>query len=551
MNWFESLFMGGGIAHSILLLALVIAVGLVLGKLKFRGISLGATWILFAGIAASHFGMILDDTVLHFAKEFGLILFIYSLGLQVGPGFFSSFKKGGLSLNFLALCLILLTVITTYSIHYITGTPITTMAGIMSGAVTNTPALGAAQQTLLDVQGIEDSSMAMGYAVAYPLGVVGVILAIIIMKKLFKVDIAKEQEEVAKANAPKDFAKKVAVEVRNEAIFGKSIYEIDKLIDRSFVVSRLYHPDGKMEIPTSSSIVNEEDKLFVVTSADNEASIVAFIGKKIEMDQGDWNQLDTHLVSRRLVVTKSEVNGKSLGELKIRAQYGINVTRINRAGMDLVAQPSLRLQLGDRVMVVGSEAAIKKVEGLLGNSLNKLREPNLIPIFIGIFLGVILGSIPFIIPGIPQPVKLGLAGGPLIVAILIAHFGPKYKIVTYTTMSANMMLRDIGISLFLAAVGLGAGQGFIEAIAGGGWIWIIYGLIITVVPVLVVATLGRLVFKLDFFSLAGLICGGQTNPIAIAYTNNTYGVPQTAVIYATVYPLTMFLRVLAAQVMML
>lgn len=551
MNWFESLIFGEGIAHSILILSIVIAIGLSLGKVKLFGISLGVTWILFVGIAASHFNLLIDPSVMSFVKDFGLILFVFSLGLQVGPGFFSSFKKGGVKLNLLAVGLILMTALTTFLIQYISKTPMPTMVGVMSGAVTNTPGLGAAQQTLFDVTGVDDSTIAMGYAVAYPLGVVGVILVVIAMRALFRVDINAEKEQIDKKNAAKDNAKKIAIEIRNEALFGKSIIEIDKLIDREFVVSRLYHTDGLMEIPTSSSVVGKGDKIFIVTSAANESAIVAFFGKKIEMEQEAWEKLDLQLVSRKLLVTKANINGKTLGELNIRAQFGINITRINRAGVDLVASPDLELQLGDRVMVVGSEKAITKVALLLGNSLNKLREPNIIPIFLGIFLGVILGSIPLMFPGIPQPVKLGLAGGPLIVAILIARFGPRLKLVTYTTLSANMMLREIGISLFLAAVGLGAGQGFVEAIVNGGYYWILEGLLITVIPLILTAIVGRLFLKLDFFTLTGIICGSQTNPIALTFSNNTYGVSQVAVAYATVYPLAMFLRVLVAQLMVL
>lgn len=551
MNWFESLIFGEGIAHSIVILSIVIAIGLSLGKVKLFGISLGVTWILFVGIAASHFNLLIDPSVMSFVKDFGLILFVFSLGLQVGPGFFSSFKKGGVKLNLLAVGLILMTALTTFLIQYISKTPMPTMVGVMSGAVTNTPGLGAAQQTLFDVTGVDDSTIAMGYAVAYPLGVVGVILVVIAMRALFRVDINAEKEQIDKKNAAKDSAKKIAIEIRNEALFGKSIVEIDKLIDREFVVSRLYHTDGLMEIPTSSSVVGKGDKIFIVTSAANESAIVAFFGKKIEMEQEAWEKLDLQLVSRKLLVTKANINGKTLGELNIRAQFGINITRINRAGVDLVASPDLELQLGDRVMVVGSEKAITKVALLLGNSLNKLREPNIIPIFLGIFLGVILGSIPLMFPGIPQPVKLGLAGGPLIVAILIARFGPRLKLVTYTTLSANMMLREIGISLFLAAVGLGAGQGFVEAIVNGGYYWILEGLLITVIPLILTAIVGRLFLKLDFFTLTGIICGSQTNPIALAFSNNTYGVSQVAVAYATVYPLAMFLRVLVAQLMVL
>lgn len=551
MNWFETLLFGEGIAHSIFILALVIAAGIALGKVKIFGISLGVTWILFVGIFAGHFGLVIDEHILHFIKDFGLILFVYSLGLQVGPSFFSSFKKGGLSKNLLAMGIVLMSVITTCVIHFITGTPFHTMIGVMSGAVTNTPGLGAAQQTIVDITGVEDATLAMGYAVAYPMGVLGVILTIIFMRPLFKVDLNKERDELEKKSAPKASAVKIAIEISNSAVFGKSIYEIDQLIDREFVVSRLYHPDKFMEIPTSSSIVHEGDKLLIITSKDNEDAISTFLGKKIEMNQEEWEKLDTRLIVRRVVVTKPAVNGKTLGELNIRAQYGINITRITRAGVDLVATAPLRLQLGDRVTVVGSEESIGKVGDLLGNQLTRLRDPNLIPIFLGIFLGVLVGSIPIMIPGLSQPLKLGLAGGPLIIAILIAHFGPKLKMVTYTTMSANMMLREVGISLFLAAVGISAGEGFVNAIVGGGYMWIVYGVFITVIPISIAAIIGRYVLKLDYFSLAGLICGSQTNPVALAYSNNSLNSSHIAVAYATVYPLTMFLRVLAAQIMAL
>ncbi len=549
MNWIESLIFGSGIAHSILILSIVIAIGTLLGKVKIFGVSLGVTWILFVGIIASHFGFVIDKELMGFIKEFGLILFVFSLGLQVGPGFFSSFKKGGVSLNLLAVGLVVLGVLTTLILHFITGTPLETMVGVMSGAVTNTPGLGAAQQAFSQINGFDAPSIAMGYAVAYPLGVIGVILTLIGIRYFFKININKEIQDIEERNKPKDSAMKIAVEVRNESIFGKTIYEIDKILNKSFVVSRLYHPDGMMEFPNSNSIINQGDKLLIVTSKANESVVTTLIGRKIEMDQKEWEKLDTQLISRKLVVTQSNINGKKLGELNIRAQFGINITRIFRSGVELLATPDLQLQLGDRVTVVGNEKAIEKLAKLFGNSVNKLREPNLIPIFIGIFLGVLLGSIPFAIPGLSQPLKLGLAGGPLIVAILIARFGPKYHLVTYTTLSANMLLREIGISLFLAAVGIGAGDGFVDAIVNGGYMWILYGFIITVIPVIIISIIGRFVMKLDYFSISGVVSGGQTNPIALAFINNTYAVPQTAVVYATVYPLVMFLRVLLAQML--
>ncbi|MFA7116256.1 MAG: putative transporter [Bacteroidales bacterium] len=548
MNWFETLIIGSGIAHSILLIAFVVAIGILFGKLKIGGVSLGITWILFIGIILSHFGLLLDPIILKFAKEFGLILFVYSIGLEVGPSFFSSFKSGGITFNILAVGIIGLGVLTTVIIHLVTGTDIATMSGIMSGAVTNTPGLGAAQQTSFEVTGVEEPVIGMAYAVAYPIGVIGVILVIILLKSLFKVDLKKEEISLSKNIDSCKYAKRLGIEVLNPAVVGRTIYEIDHLIDNKFVISRLYHRDGKMEIPASESKIQEGDRILLITSEHDEKTLIAFFGKKIEFSFEQWEKLDIHLVSRRVVITKSNINGKHLGELNLRSHFGINITRVMRSGVNLVATSELQLQLGDRVMVVGNESSIHKVEKFLGNTMSKLNDPNLFPIFIGIFLGVLLGSIPIFIPGISQPVKLGLAGGPLIIAILISAFGPKYKLITYTTISANKMLREVGISLFLAAVGLGAGQGFLEAIVNGGYWWVLYGAIITIVPIFLIALIARYIFKLDYFSIIGIISGSHTNPPALAYSNS-YGVSQVAVAYATVYPLAMFLRVLAAQLM--
>lgn len=551
MNWIESLFFGNSVAHSILIIAIVIAIGIILGKIKIFGISFGATWILFVGILFSHFGLTVDKTVMDFVRDFGLILFIFSLGLQVGPGFFSSFKSGGVKMNLMAFIIVMLGVGATVIMSVATDTPMPTMVGVMSGAITNTPGLGAAQQTLTELTGTTDPTLATGYAVAYPIGVIGVILTLVAARAVFRVDIKKEQEAIAKRNQVKDSAYKLAVEVNNDAICGKTIQEIDKIIGRNFVVSRQYLTSGHMEIPTSESIINKGDKLLIITSSANAESIIAFLGKRIDMDQKEWERLDTNLVSRRLVVTRSAINGKSLGELNIRAQFGINITRVNRAGIDLTARPDLELQLGDRVMVVGSEKAIAKVASLLGNSAKKLREPNLIPLFLGIFTGIIVGSIPIMLPGLSQPLKLGIAGGPLVIAILIARFGHKVGMVTYTTMSSNMMLREIGIALFLGAVGLGAGEGFVDAIVGGGYMWILYGAVITIVPIVIAALIARFAFRMDYFSIAGIICGSHTNPPALAFMNSSYDESQIAVAYATVYPLAMFLRVIVAQLMVL
>ncbi len=553
MNWLIDLFTGSGIAHSVLILSLVISVGLLLGKIKIFGISLGATWILFFGIFLGHLGLQLNDEVLHFMKEFGLILFVYSIGMQVGPSFFSSFKKGGITLNMLAGGIVLLGVITAYILHLITGVPIATMVGILSGAVTNTPGLGAAQQTYTDITGTVDSTIATAYAVAYPLGVVGIILTIVLFRYLFKINFQKESEVLDESDESKlTEAHMFSLVVKNPAIFGRTLYDVKNLIDKEFVISRLVHiRSGEIIVPQNDTVLQENDKILVVSNFKNIEQIEALIGERIEMNQKEWSKLDTQLISRRIAVTKSAINGRSIGELKLRNIYGINITRVNRAGIDLIADSRLQLQLGDRVTVVGSQESVTNVEKFLGNSLKRLREPNLISIFIGIALGVLVGSIPFMIPGIPQPVKLGLAGGPLIIAILISKFGPKYKLVTYTTMSANLMLREVGIAIFLACVGLGAGEGFVDTVINGGYKWIGYGVIITVLPLLIIGTIGRKVYKLNYFTLMGLLSGSMTDPPALSYSNATAGNDVPAVSYATVYPLTMFLRVITAQLMIL
>ncbi len=553
MNWLYELIFGTGVAHTIFVLAIVVSVGILLGKIKIFGVSLGITWILFVGIFLGHFNLSVDGEVLHFVKEFGLILFIYSIGMQVGPSFFSSFKQGGVTLNLLASGIVFLGVIIAYAIHLITGTPIQTMVGILSGAVTNTPGLGAAQQTFTEVTGGEDPTIAMGYAIAYPLAVVGIILTLILLKQFFKVNPDKENEALQDANSSKlTEAHVFSLQVKNPSIFGKSIKDIKQLIEKEFVISRIMHAEsGELEIAQPTSILHKEDKILVVSNLQNIEIITTLIGAEIDMNSKEWGKLDAQLVSRRISVTKSEINGKTIGQLKLRNLYGVNITRVNRAGIDLIGDPHLSLQLGDRVTVVGSENSIARVERLLGNSMKRLREPNLVAIFIGIALGVLLGSIPFSVPGIPQPVKLGLAGGPLIVSIIVSRFGPKYKLITYTTVSANLMLREIGIALFLACVGLGAGKGFVDTIVNGGYVWIGYGFIITVLPLIIIGIIGRKFCKLNYFTLMGLIAGSTTDPPALSYSNSVAGNDAPAVSYATVYPLTMFLRVITAQLMIL
>ena len=554
MDWLIDLFWSENVVHTVLLFSVVIALGIALGKIKIFGISLGITFVLFVGIVLGHFGLKVNEHVLHFVKEFGLILFVYSIGLQVGPGFFSSFKKGGITLNMLSMGVILLGLMITILLKYITGLPMQTMVGILSGAVTNTPGLGAAQQAFSDLTGNNDATIAMGYAVAYPLAVIGVILSIVLLRSILKINLNEETEQLNESSQNKnDQIELISLEVSNPAIYGKNISEIHRLIERKFVISRvLHHSNKQIEIASSKSILNENDRIYVATTPLNCDAVVAFLGRRIEMQQAEWDRLDSHMVSRRILISKSSINGRSISQLNLRATYGVNITRVNRSGMDLIAEPNLCLQMGDRVTVVGNETAIQSVERHLGNQMKRLNEPNLIPIFIGIFLGVLLGSIPFTFPGIPQPVKLGLAGGPLIIAILISIFGPKYHLVTYTTMSANLMLREIGICLFLACVGLSSGENFVTTIVDlGGWSWIIYGFIISVVPVLVIGIIGRLVFKLNYYTLIGLLSGSMTNPPALAYSNTTAGNDVPAVSYATVYPLTMFLRVLTAQLLIL
>ncbi len=552
MEWMYNLFFGGGIGHSILLVATVIFMGILSGKIKIAGISLGITWILFVGIFFSHFNMRMDPEALHFLKEFGLILFVYSVGLQVGPGFFSSFKKGGMTLNMLAVLIIFLGILTTYVIYKVTGLPITTMVGILSGAVTNTPGLGAAQQAFFDITGKEGTDIAMGYAVAYPLGVIGIIVAIILIRRIFRISFEKENEMLQNEREEKAVrATHVSVLVKNPALFGKEVAEIADLIDRKFVISRVLHENSGIEIAYSRTHLEQGDKLFIIAAKQDIGPIIAFIGERLDMHRADWEQLDANLISRRIVITRSEINGKALADLHLRGGFGVNVTRVNRSGLDLVASPGLELQIGDRITVVGTDKNVGNVEKILGNSLRRLREPNLVPIFLGIALGILLGSIPFTFPGIPQPVKLGLAGGPLIVAILISRFGPHYKLVTYTTMSANLMMREIGISLFLACVGLDAGAGFADTVINGGYAWIGYGFIITFLPLMIVGMIARVVYKINYFTLMGLIAGSTTDPPALAYSNNIAGNDMPSVGYATVYPLTMFLRVLTAQLLVL
>ena len=555
MNWINDLLWGEGIGHSILLLSFVIAAGIQLGKIKVFGVSLGITLVLFVGIILGHFGFTINHNVIHFFKEFGLILFVYSVGMQVGPGFFSSFKQGGITLNMLACGIVFLGVLTAVILHYATGIPMPTMVGILSGAVTNTPGLGAAQQAFSDMHGVSDNTIALGYAVAYPLGVIGIILSIILIKYIFRVSFDKENEQLnSEDSSHTNEAKPISLIVKNPAIFNKTVAELSNLLEhRDFVISRVWRDSNKqIEIASANTVLQENDKVFVITTETDAETIKTFIGEEIDMERKQWIRMESQFINRRILITKPELNGKRLGQLKLRKLYGINITRINRAGVDLVAKPGLTLQVGDRVNVVGTETAVSNVEKVLGNSMKRLNEPNLITIFVGIALGIVLGSIPISFPGIPQPVKLSLAGGPLVVAILISRFGYHYKLITYTTQSANLMLREIGITLFLACVGISAGDGFVDTIVNnGGFAWIGYGFIITFVPLMIIGCIGRYFCKVNYFTLMGLIAGSTTDPPALAYSNATAGNDAPSVGYATVYPLTMFLRVLTAQLLIL
>ena len=556
----NELIFGTGIAHTILLFALVIATGIYLGRFKVKGVSIGSTWILFVGILLSHFGFRADPHILSFMKDFGLILFVFSIGLQVGPGFFHTFRTGGLKMNLLAFLMVILAVGVTLSIHFITGEDLRIMTGVMSGAVTNTPGLGAAQQTLSDAMsasGISQavvadstSSIASAYAVAYPIGVLGVIFLLIFFKAIFKVDIDKEKEALDNEGNEGGNAIRASYQVCNPALFGMTVASLIKDDGDRFVISRISH-GGVVETPGPATVLNEGDNVLVITSQAHEEAVKILFGKELEIPFSEWTAKKSSPVARKITITRSGLTGKKLRELNVRSLYGVTVTRVIRAGVELVANPNLYLQMGDTLLVVGDEEGIDKVARLFGNKASRLSHPNLVPIFFGIVIGVIFGSIPISFPGVPQPVKLGLAGGPLIISILLGYFGPKMKITTYTTVSANMMLREIGISFFLAAVGLGAGANFISAIVNGGYWWILYGFLITVVPIIVTVLVARLALKLNFYQICGLIAGSTTNPPVLAFAQGAYGTDYTSVNYATVYPLSMFMRVLAAQLLIL
>ena len=555
MNWLQDLLTNpDSIAHIVALYSFVIAAGVLLGKIKVFGISLGVTFVLFVGILAGHFGFTGNASILSFIQDFGLILFVFCIGLQVGPSFFSSFKKGGISMNLIAVGIVALNIAIALIMYYaLQGrVEIPMMVGVLCGAVTNTPGLGAANEALsqLDYSGPE---IAMGYACAYPLGVIGIILSMIVIRYICRVDMGKEAADIQRGEEANPHLKPfiVSLEVQNEALVGKNLSQVQKFLARDFVCSRIIQ-DGEIHIPNANTTLHVGDKMYIVCAEDDSEAIAAFIGPQVDMDWEDLKQQDKTMVSRRILVTQPNINGKTLGELHFSSMYGVNVTRVNRSGMDLFAARQLTLQVGDRVMVVGPQDAIERVANLLGNQLKRLDHPNIVTIFIGILCGILFGSLPIAIPGMPTPVKLGLAGGPLIISILIGRFGHKVKLVTYTTMSANLMLREVGLVLFLASVGIKAGENFVQTVVeGDGLLYVGIGFLITFIPLIIIGMIARWHHKINYYTLMGLIAGSNTDPPALAYANQVSGNDAPAVGYSTVYPLTMFLRILTAQLLIL
>ena len=557
MEWLTNLFTStDSVAHIALLYAMVIAIGVLLGKIKFGGISLGVTFVLFAGILAGHIGLSVPLNILTFIQDFGLILFVFMIGMQVGPGFFESFRKGGVTLNLLAAGAILLNIVVMFICYFAffdTSNPynLPMMVGTLYGAVTNTPGLGAANEALSNV--FNDGNLpqiASGYACAYPLGVVGIIGATILIRYICRIKLDHEEKELELQSAENAHVKphQMHLRVTNSYLSGKTLLQIHNFLNRDFVCSRILH-DGHVSIPNRDTVFEVGDQIFVVCAKADAEAIIAFIGPEIKVD---WEKQDMPLVSKRILVTRSSINGKTLGQMHFSSVYGVNVTRITRQGMDLFASSSLALQVGDRIMVVGPEDAVTHVSGVLGNSIKRLDTPNIATIFLGIIIGIIFGSLPFTIPGMPVPMRLGIAGGPLIIAILIGRYGYKVRLVTYTTTSAKLMLREIGLVLFLASVGIKAGAGFWETVVqGDGLKYVGTGFLITVIPILIIGTLARLKFKFNYFTIMGMLAGTYTDPPALAYANQSCSKEAPAVGYSTVYPLSMFLRILTAQIIIL
>ena len=547
MNWFISLLFNEGIAHTIFIFAFVIALGMSLGKIKIFGISLGIAFVLFVGLACGHFGLSVNETLLGFIKDFGLVLFVFAVGLQVGPSFFSSFKKDGLQLNIVAVSVVCLDIIVAIILYYIFSShvSIAMMVGILTGATLNVPSLGAAQEAMHQLSMTEN--IALGSAVAYPIGIIAAIPPLALLRVLLKINTADEAKKIESAGGSSEQPIHYSVLLANDAIANRSLEDVKKLVGRDFIISRLKRGE-EFFIPQAGEILRLNDSLKILSAPADKEAITIFIGKEIEVD---WKPSEHKLVSRKIVITQDKINGKTLGSLSLTA-FGISITRINRSGIDLLANPNLTLQLGDKVSIVGEIQAIQKAEYLLGNTLKRLNEPSIVTIFVGILLGILLGSIPISFPNMPLPVKLGSAGGPLVVAILLGRFGYKLKLITYTTQSANLMIREMGICLFLASVGIGAGAQFVEAITSqNGMLWLFCGFLITVLPLLIVGFIAVKFAKFNFLTLMGVLSGGRTNPPLLAYSNSVAASDAPAVGYSTVYPLTMFLRILSAQVLIL
>ena len=556
MEWLTQLFTNSeSVAHIALLYAVVIAIGVYLGKIKVAGVSLGVTFVLFAGIVAGHIGFTAPVDILTFVQDFGLILFVFMIGLQVGPGFFESFGTAGIKLNGLAATMIALNILVMFGCYFIffdtnDNTTLPMMVGTLYGAVTNTPGLGAANEALSSVYGDNAPQIASAYACAYPLGVLGIIGAIILIRVICKVKLEKEEEELTALEGAKATQKpyKMHLEVTNKYLEGKTLLQVHDFLNRDFVVSRLVH-EGELSIPNRNTVFHLGDQMLIVCAEADQEAIMAFIGPKLDID---FEQQDQPLVSKRVLVTNPHINGKSFGQMHFSSVYGVNVTRVTRHGMELFASPSLPLQVGDRIMVVGPEDAVDRVANKMGNSIKRLDAPNIATIFVGIIMGIVFGSLPIAIPGMPVPLKLGIAGGPLIIAILIGRYGYKIKLVTYTTTSANMMLREIGLVLFLASVGIKAGAGFYNTVVeGDGLLYVLAGFLITIIPILIVGPVARMKFKFNYFTIAGMVSGTYTDPPALAYSNSICSKEAPAVGYSTVYPLSMFLRILTAQLVVL
>ena len=556
MEWLVQLFTNNeSVAHIALLYAVVIAIGVYLGKIKVAGVSLGVTFVLFAGIVAGHIGFTAPVDILTFIQDFGLILFVFMIGLQVGPGFFESFGTAGVKLNGLAATMILLNILVMFGCYFVffdtnDNSSLPMMVGTLYGAVTNTPGLGAANEALGSVYGDNAPQIASAYACAYPLGVLGIIGAIILIRVICKIKLEKEEEELTAREGASSKQKpyKMHLEVTNKYLEGKTLLQVHDFLNRDFVVSRLVH-EGELSIPNRNTVFHLGDQMLIVCAEADHEAIMAFIGPMLDID---FEQQDQPLVSKRIVVTNPHINGKSFGQMHFSSVYGVNVTRVTRHGMELFASPSLPLQVGDRIMVVGPEDAVDRVANKMGNSIKRLDAPNIATIFVGIILGIVFGSLPIAIPGMPVPLKLGIAGGPLIIAILIGRYGYKIKLVTYTTTSANMMLREIGLVLFLASVGIKAGAGFYNTVVeGDGLLYVLAGFLITIIPILIVGPIARMKFKFNYFTIAGMVAGTYTDPPALAYSNSICSKEAPAVGYSTVYPLSMFLRILTAQLVVL